>query len=148
MLRFDVSNDGVVPRRLMVGLVTDCVVCIGLVDAEVLVSFWFIRRVFFEPVLSAKAEIPTGTRHDFGVFLNRHAPCCINPPTVLEFVTSSSRYDDAPIHATRGHPIARRLERRRRGSAGEVVPGLTSARRPVRLHLVRCSASFRNSPDS
>src|SRR5260370_24854685 len=68
--------------------------------------------------------------------------------SVLEFAASSSLYDDAPIHATRGHPTARRLERRRRRSAGEVVPGLTSARRPVRLHLVRCSASFRNSPDS
>jgi hypothetical protein len=31
--------------------------------------FWFFRRVFFGPVLSAKAEIPTGTRHDSAVFL-------------------------------------------------------------------------------
>ena len=41
---------------------------------------------------------------------------------MLEFAASSSLYDDALIHATRGHPTARRLERRRRGSAGEVVP--------------------------
>src|SRR6266536_483662 len=39
------------------------------------------------------------------------------PSVVLEFATSSSRYDDAPIHATRGHPTAGRVERRRRGSA-------------------------------
>jgi hypothetical protein len=31
-------------------------------------SFLFLRRVFLEPALSAKAEIPTGTRHDLGVF--------------------------------------------------------------------------------
>jgi len=38
------------------------------ISVEVLFSFWFFRRVFFEPVLFAKAEIPTETRHDCGVF--------------------------------------------------------------------------------
>src|SRR6266480_4327771 len=42
---------------------------------------------------------------------------CKNPSTVVEFAASSSLYDEAPIHATRGHSIAGRLERRRRGSA-------------------------------
>src|ERR1700736_1745263 len=45
-----------------------------------------------------------------------------NPSIVLEFAASSSLYDDALTRATRGHPTARRLERRRRGSAGEVDP--------------------------
>ncbi len=42
---------------------------------------------------------------------------CKNPSTVVEFAASSSLYDEAPIHATRGHSIAGRLEQRRRGSA-------------------------------
>jgi hypothetical protein len=61
---FDVAAGGIVPRRLLVELVTDCLVCIGLLDVEVSFSFCFLRRVFFEPVLSAKAAIPAGTRHD------------------------------------------------------------------------------------
>src|SRR5260370_12813265 len=42
---------------------------------------------------------------------------CKNPSIVLEFAASSRLYDDAPFHATRGHSTARRVERRRRGSA-------------------------------
>ena len=42
--------------------------------------------------------------------------------SVLEFAASSSLYDDAPIHATRGHPTARRLERRRRGALEKLFP--------------------------
>jgi hypothetical protein len=30
--------------------------------------FWSFRPLFFEPVLSSKAEILTETRHDCGVF--------------------------------------------------------------------------------
>src|ERR1700751_2804919 len=45
---------------------------------------------------------------------------CKNPLGVVRFAASSSLYDDALIHATRGHPIAGRLERRRRGSARKV----------------------------
>jgi len=30
----------------------------------VFLSFWFFQLVFFEPVLSSKAEIPIGTGHD------------------------------------------------------------------------------------
>ena len=63
--RFELCNGGIVPHRLIVELVMDCIV---LVRIEVLVSFWFLRRVFLEPVLSAKAEIPTETRHDCAVF--------------------------------------------------------------------------------
>src|SRR6266496_272791 len=47
---------------------------------------------------------------------------CKNPSTVLKSTASSSLYDDAFSIATRSHPTAGRLERRRRGSAGEVVP--------------------------
>src|SRR5260370_37882507 len=42
---------------------------------------------------------------------------CKNPSTVLKFAASSSLYDGAFSIATKGHPIAGRLERRRRGSA-------------------------------
>src|SRR5207237_9485936 len=42
---------------------------------------------------------------------------CKNPSTVLKFAASSSLYDDAFSIATRSHPTAGRLERRRRGSA-------------------------------
>src|SRR6266404_260017 len=42
---------------------------------------------------------------------------CKNPSTVLKFTASSSLYDDAFSIATRSHPTAGRLERRRRGSA-------------------------------
>src|SRR6266576_7216261 len=55
-------------------------------------------------------------------FLNRLPPCCKNPSMVLEFAASSSLYDDAISRARRGNPTARRLERRRRGSAREVDP--------------------------
>src|SRR5437868_12634639 len=55
-------------------------------------------------------------------FFKRLPPCCKNPSIVLEFAASSSLYDDALTRATRGDPTTRRLERRRRGSAGEVDP--------------------------
>src|SRR6476660_5840820 len=42
---------------------------------------------------------------------------CKNPSTVLKFAASSSLYGDSFSIATRGHPTAGRLERRRRGSA-------------------------------
>ncbi len=66
---FEVSNGGVVPRWLVIELFIDCMDCIGLLDVGVLFLFLYFRRVFFEPVLSAKAEIRTGTRHDCAVFL-------------------------------------------------------------------------------
>jgi hypothetical protein len=74
-VRFEVSNGGVVPRRLVIELVIDCMDCIVLVDVEVLLSFWPFRRVFFEPVLSSKAEIPTETRHSCRVFFK--PPCAV-----------------------------------------------------------------------
>ena len=70
--------------------------------------FWFFRRVCFSCrfyLLKRKARLEPATTAQF--FSNRLALCCINPPTVLEFAASSSLYDDALIHATRGHPTAR-----------------------------------------
>src|SRR5436853_190487 len=86
-------------------------------------------------VLLAKAEIPTGTRHDCAVFLLASRTCCKNPSLVLEFTGSSSPYDDALTSATRGHPTARRLERRRRGSTGEVDPAGATRIAPARTSL-------------
>src|SRR6266496_3011484 len=59
------------------------------------------------------------------------------PLSVLDLAPSSSLHDDARIHATRGHPTARRLERRRRGSAGEVVPAGATGIAPTRPSLRR-----------
>src|ERR1700720_2503638 len=64
-------------------------------------------------------------------FFNRLPPCCKNPSIVLEFAASSSLYDDALTRTTRGHPTARRLERRRRGSAGEVDPAGSTRTAPT-----------------
>src|SRR6266496_1998745 len=83
----------------------------------------------------AKAERPPETRHDCAIFLDRLRLCCKKSSTVLECAASSSLYDDAPIHATRGHPTARRLERRRRRSAGEVVPAGATRIAPTRAPL-------------
>jgi hypothetical protein len=101
--RGEVCDGGIVRHRLMVELFIDCIV---LVRIEVLFSFWFFRRVFFEPVLSAKAEIPIGIRHDWGFFLVPLRRAVLIPSIVLEFAASSSRYDDAPIHAARGYATA------------------------------------------
>jgi hypothetical protein len=80
--------------------------CIVLVDVEVLFLFWFFRLAFFEPsyLLKRKSRLKPATTAEF--FSNRLAPYCINSMTVLEFVASSSRYDDALIHAARGDPTA------------------------------------------
>src|SRR6266704_822360 len=84
-------------------------------------------------LLKRKSRLKPAMTAEF--FSNRLAPGCINPATVLEFTASSSRYDDASIHATRGHPTARRLERRRRGSVGEVVPASATRIAPARSPL-------------
>src|SRR5260370_39774513 len=55
-------------------------------------------------LLSPKAEIPPGTRHDCAVFLIAYRRAVKNPLAVLEFAASSSPYDDASIHPARGHP--------------------------------------------
>src|SRR6266702_3094274 len=73
-------------------------------------------------LLSPKAENPAWNPPRLRSFFDRLPPCCENLPTALEFAVSSSLYDDGLIRATRCHPTARRLERRRRGSAGEVDP--------------------------
>src|SRR6266700_7493352 len=84
-------------------------------------------------LLKRKARLePVTTAHFFLIAFGRAVKICLS---VLEFAASSSLYDDASIHATRGNPTARRLERRRRGSAGEVVPAgatrIASARPPL-----------------
>jgi hypothetical protein len=42
-----------------------------------------------------KAERPPQTRHDYAAFCDRPRPRCENRSIVLEFVASSSPYDDA-----------------------------------------------------
>jgi hypothetical protein len=69
----------------LIELVTDCVVCIGLFDVEVFILV-FPARLFFVPVLSAKAESPTGTRHDRAVFFDSFRARCKNPSIVLSVV--------------------------------------------------------------
>src|SRR4029077_8424304 len=65
-------------------------------------------------LLKRKSRLePTTTARD----ILKKPSGCKNPSIVLEFAASSRLYDDAPFHATRGHSIARRVERRRRGSA-------------------------------
>ena len=67
-------------------LVSDCVVCIGLLGIEVFLVF--PAPVFSGRFLSAKAEIPVETRHLCEIFLNRLVPCCITAESVLEFAAS------------------------------------------------------------
>ncbi len=90
----------------MFELVTDCLVCIGFFLFEVWFLFWFFRPLLFVPVhvLKRKGRLKPATTAQF--FSDRLRLCCKNPSTVLEFAASSSLYDDAPIHATRGHPTA------------------------------------------
>jgi hypothetical protein len=79
--------------------------------------FWFFPASVVYAGSCGKAERPPETRHTLGSFFDRLRLCCKNPSIMLEFAASSSLYDDALFHATRGHPTARRLERRRRASA-------------------------------
>jgi hypothetical protein len=54
----------------------------------------------------AKAESPPKTRHDCALFFDRLQPPYKNISIVVDFAASSSLYDDALIHAPRGHPTA------------------------------------------
>src|SRR6266496_1936664 len=84
-------------------------------------------------LLKRKARLKPATTAQFLLIASgRAVKICL---TVLGFATSSSLYDDAPIHATRGHPTARRLERRRRASAREVVPAGGTRIAPTRTSL-------------
>src|SRR6266511_5644941 len=79
-------------------------------------------------LLKRKSRLePTTTARD----ILKKPSGCKNPSVVLEFAASSSLYDDALTRAARGHPTARRLERRRRGSAGEVDPAGATRIAPV-----------------
>src|SRR5436190_24334795 len=102
---------------------------------EVCFLFWFCRPLLFMPVhvLKRKGRLKPATTAQF--FFDRLRPRCENPSVVLECATSSSLYDDALFHATRGHPTTRRLERRRRGSAGEAVPASATRIAPARAPL-------------
>src|SRR4029079_337001 len=84
--------------------------CFGFSGVGCLRRFMLVKR---------KGRLKPATTAQF--FCDRLRLRCKNPSTVLEFAASSSLYDDALFHATRGHPTARRLERRRRWSAREVV---------------------------
>jgi len=67
--------------------------------------------VFLYVFLSLNAESLFKTRHDYAVFC-RMPLYCKNPLTVLEFAMSRCLYDDACALTRRGHPTARRMERR------------------------------------
>src|SRR4029453_5844234 len=83
--------------------------------------------------LKRKARLKPATSAQFFSIASN---CAVkNPSIVLESAASSSLYDDALIHATRGHPTARRVERRRRASAGEVVPAGATRIAPARPSL-------------
>src|SRR5438309_3468988 len=94
----------------MFELVTDCLVCIGFFLFEVCFLFWFSGLCLFVPVhvLKRKGRPKPATTAQF--FLIGSVRAVKNPSVVLECAASSSLYDDALFHATRGHPIARRLE--------------------------------------
>ena len=72
------ANVRVVPRRLVIELVTDCFVFIGFFLFKVCFLFWFFRRLLFVPVhlVKRKARLKPATTAEF--FPNRLAPCCIN----------------------------------------------------------------------
>ena len=88
----------------MFELVTDCLVCMGFFFLRF--GFGFSGVFLFVPVhvRKRKGRLKPATTAQF---FYRLPPCCKNPLIVLELAASSSLYDDAPIHATRGHPTAR-----------------------------------------
>src|SRR6266581_1050659 len=99
-------------------LISDFLVCIGFFFPR----FGFLRRVLlFVPVHVRKrgARLKAATATPFFVCLRL---CCKNPSIVIQCAAARTLHDDAPIHATSSHPTARRVEQRRRGSAGKVVP--------------------------
>src|SRR6266508_1696878 len=100
-----------------------------------LVSVLVFRPLLFVPVhvLKRKARLKPATSAQFFSIASN---CAVkNPSIVLESATSSSLYDDALFHATRGHPTARRVERRRRRSARKAVPAGATRIAPARSPL-------------
>src|SRR5436190_22512126 len=106
----------------MFELITDCLVficlsCLGLVSVLVFPACLLVVPVH---VRKRRGRVRPATIAQF--FFDCLRLPCKNPSIVIQFAAASSPYDDAPIHATSSHPTARRVEQRRRGSAGEVVP--------------------------
>ena len=62
------ANVGIVPRRLVIELVIDCMDFIVLVDVEVCFRSRLSGACFSSRSYLFKAEILTGTRHNCGVF--------------------------------------------------------------------------------
>src|SRR5438093_11154797 len=103
-------------------------------------------------LLKRKARLePVTTEQFFLIAFGRDVKF---PVSVLDLAPSTSLHDDARIHATRGHPTARRVEQRRRRSAGEIVPSSATRIAPARspLHEPRARwphpANHRHSPRS
>jgi len=121
----------------MFDLVTDCLVCMGFSFLRFGFYFGFFGVFIVVPVHVRKRKgrlKPATTAQFFLIASGRDVKI---PLSVLDLAPSSSLHDDARIHATRGHPTARRLERRRRGSAGEVVSTGATGIAPTRPSLRR-----------
>jgi hypothetical protein len=75
-----------------------------------LFEVWFLlvfpARLLFVPVHSVKRKGRLKPATTARFFCDRLRLRCENPSTVLECAASSSLYDDALFHATRGHPTA------------------------------------------
>src|SRR5215211_1956558 len=107
-------------------LITDCLVCMGSFFLGLVCVLVFSGVFMFLPVHVRKRDDrlkPATTAQFFSIA----SGCAVkNPSIVIQFAAAKPLYDNAPIHATSGDPTARRLEQRRRGSAGEVVPACAS----------------------
>src|SRR6266567_1607971 len=66
---FEVSNGGIVPRRLVVELFLNCMDCIGFSCFGVAFCFGFSVSCFVCAGSCGKAERPAETRHDCAFFL-------------------------------------------------------------------------------
>ncbi len=116
---FEVSNGGIVPRRLVVELFLDCLVCIGFSCLRFAFCFGFSGVSVVVPVHLDKAERPAETRHDCAVFFDRLRPSCKNPSIVLEL---RRRAACMTTPSSTRQEVTQLLGDWRRGSTREVVP--------------------------
>src|SRR6059036_1307697 len=119
----------------MFELVTDCLVCMGFSFLRFGLYFGFSGVFIVVPVHVRKRKgrlKPATTAQFFLIASGRAVKICLS---VLQFAASSRLYDDALFQAPRGHPTARRVEQRRRRSAGEVVPASATRIAPARSPL-------------
>src|SRR4029077_18206625 len=84
--------------------------------------FWFSGVFMFVPVHVRKRRGRVRPATTARFFFDCRRLRCNNPSIVIQFAAARTLHDDASIHATSSHPTARRVEQRRRGSAGEVIP--------------------------